>query len=223
MTDTLRVTMLGSGSSSGVPRIDGDWGVCDPNEPRNRRMRCGLLVQRWRGPAGDPAEATTVLIDTSPDLRAQMLAADVKRLDGVIYSHDHADQTHGIDDLRGFVITQRRRVRVWMDEATRATLMHRFQYCFEARGGYPAILDHAGDVGAGEVIIVNGPGGEIAALPIAQNHGYVVSYGFRIGDVGYSNDVVGLDDAAFAALAGLEVWIVDALRLKPHPTHSHLE
>jgi phosphoribosyl 1,2-cyclic phosphate phosphodiesterase len=222
MTDTLRITLLGSGSSAGVPRIGGDWGACDPKEPRNQRTRGGLLVQRWRGPPGRPLEATTILIDTSPDLRAQLLAADVQRVDAVLYSHDHADQTHGIDDLRAFYITHRTRIPVYMDDATRASLHTRFGYCFKSVSGYPAILDDAGVLTPGASLRVDGPGGSIEALPLAQDHGGVQSMGFRFGPAAYSNDVVSMGADVLTALEGLDLWIVDALRYKPHPTHAHL-
>lgn len=222
MTDTLRITLLGSGSSAGVPRIGGDWGACDPKEPRNQRSRGGLLVQRWIGPPGDPMQATTVLVDTSPDLRSQLLAAHVKRVDAVLYSHDHADQTHGIDDLRAFYITHRTRIPVYMDEATRASLHRRFGYCFKGENGYPAILDDVGTLTSGVSVRVIGPGGAIEALPLAQDHGGIVSFGFRFGRAAYSNDVVAMSDEVLAALVGLDLWIVDALRYKPHPTHAHL-
>lgn len=222
MTGTRRITLLGAGSSAGVPRIGGDWGACDPNEPRNQRSRGGLLVQQWQGEPGDPLEATTVLIDTSPDLRAQLLAADVKRVDAVLYSHDHADQTHGIDDLRAFYITHRARIPVYMDEVTRASLHQRFGYCFKSENGYPAILDDAGALTPGVPLRVSGPGGSIQALPLAQDHGGVVSLGFRFGQAAYSNDVVALRQEVLSALTGLDLWIVDALRHKPHPTHAHL-
>jgi phosphoribosyl 1,2-cyclic phosphate phosphodiesterase len=223
MSATLRLTILGCGSSGGVPRADGAWGACDPNEPKNRRSRCSLLAQRWRGPVGDPAEATTILIDTAPELRLQMMNTGVKRMDAVLFSHDHADQTHGLDDLRVYALLARKRVPVFMDDATRATLRMRFDYCFEMRGGYPPILEDSGDVRHGEPITIDGPGGPIAALPLAQDHGGVTSYGFRFGAVAYSNDVVALPDKTMAALRGLDVWIVDALRYTPHPTHAHLE
>src|SRR5262249_49936584 len=149
-------------SSGGVPRADGDWGLCDPSEPRNRRSRCGLLVQQWHGAAGEPKQSTTVLIDTSPDLREQLIAAKVSHVDGVLYTHDHADQTHGIDDLRALVLRMRRRVRVWMDEPTRATMLRRFGYCFNSEKGYPAILEDMGNLEPGQGVVIGGPGGPIA-------------------------------------------------------------
>src|SRR5690606_36069 len=129
----LEVVVLGSGSSGGVPRGDGDWGACDPAEPKNRRLRCSLLVRR-HGPGG----VTSVLVDTSPDLREQMLAARVSHVDAVLYTHDHADQTHGIDDLRVFAGRARRRIPAFMDPPTRAALTQRFGYIFESVNGYPA-------------------------------------------------------------------------------------
>ena len=219
---TLRVTILGCGSSGGVPRADGSWGACDPGEPRNYRTRCGLMLQRWRGAPGDGADATTVLIDTSPDLRAQLLAARVTRIDAVVYSHDHADQTHGLDDLRAFVQRAHKRMPIWMDQITASTLSARFKYVFAGAGAYPPIFDVAGEVVDGEPIQIAGPGGAITLTPLLQDHGGVHSFGFRLGAAAYSNDVAALPEATFARLADLDLWIVDALRRAPHPTHAHL-
>lgn len=222
MSATLRFTLLGTGSSGGAPRIDGSWGACDPLEPRNRRSRCSLLVQRWEGPAGDPHAATTLLIDTSPDLREQALAVGLRRLDAVFYTHDHADQSHGIDDLRAFALLQNAQIPVFMDADTRRTLRTRFGYCFEGGRGYPPILRDAGVLIPGAVQCVDGPGGRIEALALDQEHGPIRSLGFRLGAVAYSNDVSLLPPETLAALRGLDVWIVDALRYRPHPTHAHL-
>ncbi|MGE0829900.1 MAG: MBL fold metallo-hydrolase [Hyphomonadaceae bacterium] len=220
---TLRITILGCGSSGGVPRIDGDWGVCDPNEPKNRRTRCGLLVQRWRGASGADADATTVLIDTAPELRDQLIAAQVKHVDGIVFTHAHADQTHGIDDVRAFALLQRKRLPVWMDAPTRDALIKRFGYCFHGAGAYRPILEDVGDIRVGESFDVAGPGGAISFLPMLQEHGPIMSLGFRFGACAYSNDVSELPPASFAPLAALDLWIVDALRYTPHPTHAHLE
>lgn len=222
MSGTLRVTILGCGSSGGVPRATGDWGVCDPNEPKNRRSRCSLLLQKWAGPAGAAEKATTVLIDTSPDLRLQLAAAKPAHLDAVVISHDHADQTNGFDDVRAFAIKSRRQIPVWMDDATRETFMRRFGYAFESKGGYPAIVRRAGDISPLVPLVIDGPGGKLELLPLDQDHGFSRSLGFRVGPVGYSNDVVDMPDASFAELKGLAIWIVDALRETPHPTHAHL-
>jgi len=218
----LRVTILGSGSSGGVPRADGDWGACDPHEPRNRRSRCGLLLQRWHGDAGNAEDATTVLIDTAPELRLQLAAAGVRHIDAVLYTHDHADQTNGIDDLRAFYIRTRKRVRVHMDRPTRETLSQRFAYCFEGKSSYAPILDVQPDLEPFKHVHVHGPGGTIDLTPLPQDHGTMASLGFRFGQVAYSNDLVRMGPDTMAALAGLELWIVDALREKPHPTHAHL-
>lgn len=220
---TLRVTILGCGSSGGVPRADGAWGDCDPADPRNRRTRCGLMLQRWVGAAGDPAFATTVLIDTAPELRQQTAATGARRLDAVVFSHDHADQTHGLDDLRAFAITMRRQIPVFMDGATRATLRRRFDYCFDSKPGYPAILNDSGDLRHGRPLIIEGPGGSISLTPLTQDHGLGPSLGFRFGMAAYSNDVVELPEESFAHLEGLGLWIVDALRYRPHPTHAHVD
>lgn len=220
---TLRVTVLGCGSSGGVPRATGDWGVCDPNEPKNRRTRCGLLLQQWSGAAGNPEEATTVLIDTPPELRQQLAAAGARRLDGVVLSHDHADQTNGFDDVRAFFLKQRATIPVWLDEATRETFMRRFGYTFVSGPGYPAIVRVGGDISPLVPIRVDGPGGVMELTPLEQDHGFSRSLGFRVGPVAYSNDLVAMPETTFAALNGLSLWIVDALRDKPHPTHAHVE
>lgn len=220
MTATLEVTVLGCGSSGGVPRADGDWGACDPAEAKNLRSRCSLLVRR----PGEGAEReTTLIVDTSPDLRLQTASAGAKRLDAILLTHDHADQVHGIDDVRAFFIRQRARIGCHMDAATDASMMRRFGYIFEAEGGYPAICDRRPIPAHGVRWQVDGPSGAIPVVSFDQDHGGVRSVGYRFGGVAYSSDVVALDEAAFAALAGLDVWIVDALRYRPHPTHAHLE
>ncbi len=223
MTGTLRVTILGCGSSGGVPRATGDWGVCDPNQPKNRRSRCGLLVQKWAGEAGAPEAATTVLIDTPPELRQQLAGSRVAHLDAVIISHDHADQTNGFDDLRAFFIKARATLPVWMDETTRATFMPRFGYAFRSKGGYPAIAREAGRLAPLVPESIDGPGGALEILPLDQDHGFSGSLGFRFGAAAYSNDVVAMPERTFAALERLSLWIVDALRDKPHPTHAHVQ
>ena len=218
MAETLDVVILGCGSSGGVPRGDGDWGACDPKDPRNRRTRCSMLA-RTRGTGGE----TSVLIDTSPDLREQALAAGITRLDAVLYTHDHADQTHGIDDLRVFALRERQRIPAWMDQATHAALNHRFDYIFEAKLGYPPIIEARMLPPHGADWSIEGPGGVIPVKTFDQAHGPIRSVGYRLGGLVYSSDVSDLDDAAFDAIAGAEVWILDALRLQPHPTHAHLD
>ena len=215
---TLDVVILGCGSSGGVPRGDGDWGVCDPSEPKNRRMRCSMLARR-RGPGGE----TNVLIDTSPDLRAQALAAGLNSVDAVLYTHDHADQTHGIDDLRVFAMRARKRIPAWMDAATREALYGRFRYIFESIEGYPAILDICDLPPHGDPWTIEGRGGPIPVSTFDQAHGPIRSVGYRLGPVAYSSDVSDLDQAGLDAVRGCGLWIVDALRMTPHPTHAHLE
>jgi len=217
-----RVTILGCGSSGGVPRADGDWGVCDPAEPRNRRTRCSLLIEQWRETAG-VGEATTVLIDTSPDIREQLLAAEVKRIDAILYSHDHADQTHGIDDVRAIAYRMRRRIPAYMDAFTRRSLETRFRYVFYGEGGYPPILDGTPVLTPLRPVTISGPGGDIEVTPLDQDHGHIRSLGFRFGFVAYSNDVAEIPHESFVALQGVEIWIADALRRAEHPSHAHLE
>lgn len=214
----LKVTILGCGSSGGVPRIGGDWGACDPANPKNRRRRCSILVQAASGVA-----STNVLVDTSPDMRAQLLEAEVGALDGVLYTHEHADHTHGIDDLRAVALNMRKRIDIWANHTTLDMLTTRFSYCFTQPPGsaYPPILK-AHLIEPGEEVTVKGEGGEISARPFSQAHGGIHSLGFRFGDIAYSSDLNGLDEAAIEALAGLEVWIVDALKRSHHPTHFSL-
>lgn len=217
-TGDLEVVILGCGSSGGVPRGDGDWGGCDPAEPKNYRTRCSLLVRRY-GADG----FTSVLIDTSPDLRTQMLAAGVRHVDAVLYTHDHADQVHGVDDLRVFAMRTRRRIPAWMDGATRQALAGRFPYIFESQEGYPAILDERAIPAHGQAWTVGGAGGDLPVVTFDQAHGPIRSVGYRIGPVAYSSDVSDLDETAIEAVRGCELWIVDALRWTPHPTHAHVD
>ena len=222
MNSTLRMTLLGTGSSTGVPRIGGEWGACDPTNPRNRRMRCSALVELSDGNIDTP---TTVLIDTSPDLREQALRAGVRRLDAVLFTHDHADQSHGIDDLRGFALMMRRRIPVHMDAFTARRLTSRFGYCFaDLEGtGYPPILEAMPLLEPLKAVEIEGPGGRLNCVPLDQDHGTMRSLGFRFGPLAYCNDVVNLPQATMDALCGVDVLVVDALRYTPHPTHAHLD
>ena len=227
----FRATILGCGSSGGVPRVGGadgrgDWGTCDPAEPKNRRTRCSLLVERAHGVDGFARQSvTSAAIDTSPDFRAQMLANGVQHLDGVALTHDHADQTHGLDDLRAFAIRTRKRVPVWLDRSTSGGVIERFRYCFEQAEGswYPAILEEQPIPMDGAEFEIAGPAGAIPLLPFLQEHGPVNSLGFRIGDLAYSSDVNGLPPDSFDQLSGVKIWIVDALQIAPHGTHANLE
>lgn len=216
---SYRLTILGCGSSGGVPRIGTMWGACDSENPKNRRRRCSALVER----RGNGA-ATTVLIDASPDLREQLLALRCAAIDAVLFTHDHADHVHGIDDLRMVAYAMKRRIPCYLDEATRASLVSRFAYCFEQRPGssYPPILS-AHDLPAGAYARVDGRGGVIEATAIPQMHGDIATLGFRVRGVAYSPDVSHLPDQALSLLQGLDVWIVDALRYTPHPSHFSLK
>ena len=217
MSDALlRFTILGCGSSPGTPRIGGDWGSCDPAEPRNRRRRAALLIERI-APGG---ARTVVVVDTGPDFRDQMLSAGIGWADGVVYTHAHADHIHGIDDLRSFVINGRRRVDIYADEATAARLHDAFGYCFRTPPGssYPPILnDHR--IRPGEAFRIDGPGGPIELLPYAQQHGSIVSLGFRVGRFAYSSDVSKMPEESIPLLEDLDVFVVDALKDVPHPSH----
>jgi phosphoribosyl 1,2-cyclic phosphate phosphodiesterase len=208
----VRVTILGCGTSGGVPRVggeggNGEWGAANPKDPRNRRRRCSILVQD---------QGKTLLIDTSPDLRAQLLDAQVERIDAVLWTHEHADQVHGIDDVRPYMLRQGP-IEAWSDERTYRILLQRFSYCFAAEDGFynPIYRHHR----------IEGPfvAAGLPVRPFVQDHGIATSLGFRFGPFAYSNDCVTLSDAALETMAGVEVLVVDAMRYRPHPTHAHLD
>lgn len=212
----LRFTILGCGTSAGVPRIGNDWGTCDPGNPKNRRTRVSILVQ---------SDTTTILVDTSPDMREQLLAADVMGLDAVLWTHDHADHCHGIDDLRQIYhhrVHQGRHdepIDGYARTPTMRLLKHRFAYAFEGRDGYrPIVSGH--DLPDALTI------GDITVSCVYMPHGAIWSTGFRFEhqgrSIGYATDFHEMTDAMTALFAGVNVWIVDALREKPHPTHMHL-
>lgn len=221
MTDQIIFTILGCGSSGGVPRLadkqGGDWGACDPANPRNTRKRCSMLVTRQTD-----VGKTSVLIDTSPDMRQQLLDAGTGSLQAVLYTHAHADHVHGLDDLRMVVFNMRERLQVWADGDTSTALLDRFGYAFVQPKGspYPPICEL--NLIDGDVTI-DGPGGPITFAPIKVNHGSIDALGFRIGNLVYMPDVADIPEAAWAQLGNLDCWIVDALRRAPHPTHSHLD
>jgi phosphoribosyl 1,2-cyclic phosphate phosphodiesterase len=221
----LRARILGCGSSGGVPRLDGDWGDCDPKERKNRRQRCSLLIELANSlKALDEDQATRVLIDTAPDLRNQWLEAGAPSLDGVVYTHSHADQLHGIDDLRALVYRRLEKLPAFALPAVAGEITSRFGYIFETPpgSGYPPLMTmEAIETGASATI--KGPGGPVSVQLFDVEHGRAPCAGIRCGPISYTPDVNGLNATAFEVLDGSSVWIVDALREKPHPTHAHVE
>ncbi len=212
----MRVTVLGCGGSGGVPLAGatpgGEWGACDPGNPKNRRRRVSLLVE---------TQGKRLLIDCSPDLRQQLLDNAVTSLDAVLFTHPHADHCHGLDELRALSHAQQHSIPAYLERQTHEALTERFDYAFVSSHRqnrlYPALMaDHAIAYGRFEAV-----GIEMTAF--RQDHGNVESTGFRIGPMAYSTDVKALGEKAFAALQGVELWVVDCLRYDPHPTHSHFE
>ncbi len=220
----MKVTILGCGSSGGVPVAggfpdsstpNGDWGACDPSNPRNRRRRASILVEE--GP-------TSLLVDTTPDLREQLLSRSVRRLNAVFYTHAHADHCHGIDDLRGINFCMEKAIPAYSSEETMNELKQRFAYAFRGpseNGKFyrPSLIAHTLDGDASTPAEV----GSVTVVPFTQNHGNMPSLGLRFGDFAYSTDVWRLNAHAFDVLKGVKVWMVDCMRERPHPTHSHLE
>jgi Metal-dependent hydrolases of the beta-lactamase superfamily I len=207
----VKLRILGCGTSSGVPRIGNDWGACDPAEPRNRRTRVSILVEH---------DDRRILVDTGPDMRQQLLDADVRDVDAVLWTHDHADHCHGIDDLRQLFHARGTPLLGYARSHTLATLHERFAYIFQGKGGYPPVvsaheLPDRLDVGGITVTIVDQP------------HGDIVSAGIRFDiankSIGYSTDFNMLTGDMLNLFQGIDVWVVDALRRRPHPTHPHLD
>ncbi|PWJ85721.1 phosphoribosyl 1,2-cyclic phosphate phosphodiesterase [Pseudaminobacter salicylatoxidans] len=218
MPDLLRLTILGCGSSPGTPRITGDWGNCDPSNPKNRRMRAAAMVERVSANG-----ITRVVIDTGPDFRDQMLMAGVKRIDAVLYTHPHADHIHGIDDLRGYVLEQKQLVDIHADQPTLDRLHEAFGYCFKTPVGssYPPIL-RAHEIEHSDPVIIEGEGGALTFTPLPQIHGDIISLGFRVGPLAYCSDVSHFPPATAELMQDLEFLVVDALQYRPHPSHLSL-
>ena len=212
----LSFNILGCGSSGGVPRLGGNWGDCDPNNSKNQRSRCSLLVE-LTGAQG----ITRVLIDTSPDMRSQLLRANVGKLDGVVYTHEHADHVHGIDDLRMVFFNMRKRINVWADTKTQEALLQKFGYTFVQVEGspYPPILEMSTIDGQ---FSIDGPGGKITLNPFNVQHGTITSLGLRIEDVAYIPDISEMNEVAWEQIKKANIWILDALRRTPHQSHTHL-
>jgi phosphoribosyl 1,2-cyclic phosphate phosphodiesterase len=216
---TVTLTIMGCGSSAGVPRPALGWGHCDPNNPKNRRRRCSLLAERNSGNG-----VTRVVIDTSPDLREQLIDAEVDHLDAVFLTHEHADQTHGIDDLRSVVLHQRKRIPTYFNQSTAKDIMARFSYCFIAPEGsdYPPILTrHAIEAGESQEIL--GRGGAMTFAAFNLQHGRIPALGYRIGNAAYTPDLNDIPQASWPALENLDLWIVDGLRYAPHPSHFSVD
>ncbi len=220
MTIETTFTLLGTGSSGGVPRIGNDWGACDPTNPKNRRRRCAMLVEQRIAES-----MTSILIDTGPDMREQLLSANVEHLDAVLLTHAHADHIFGMDDLRQLAIRHRERVNVYMDTPTSDTVMQAFGYCYKQEPGtsYPTIcIEHR--ITPAEQFCITGSGGDIQVRPFVVNHGDINALGFRFGNLAYLPDVKTVDlSDSIDALTGLDVLILDALRHTPHPTHMNVE
>lgn len=206
----MKLRILGCGTSSGVPRIGNDWGACDPTEPRNRRRRASILVETAR---------SRVLVDTTPDMREQLLDAGVADIDAVLWTHDHADHCHGIDDLRQLYHARGRPVTGYARPQTLASLRRRFAYAFEGKDGYPPSVD-------GRPLPDRLTIGDLEIAIVDQPHGPITSAGIRFRNGGksiaYATDFNELTDDMAALYAGADIWVVDALRHRPHPTHPNL-
>lgn len=215
-----RFTILGCGSSPGVPRITGEWGACDPKNPKNRRTRASMLVEQ----VGHDGKLTSVVIDTGPDFRTQMIAVGARELSAVVLTHAHADHLHGIDDIRSFVYKNEHRMPVWGDPVTMERVIEGFRYVFETPAGssYPPIA-RAMMIDISGAFEIEGPGGTLPFLPIVQHHGDAHSLGFRIGDFAYCTDVSDFPADSLPRLEGLETLVIDCLQYRHHPSHLSLQ
>lgn len=213
------ITILGCGSSGGVPRVGQGWGACDPKNPKNRRRRCSILVDQ----CADDGATTRVLVDTSPDLRQQLLDCGVDHLDAILVTHPHADHINGIDDVRPLVIKARKRIALHMDAATSSFVRRSFSYIFETPPGslYPPLLEEI-RIEAGKALKLEGPGGLVEALPFELQHGEIPALGFRFGNLAYTPDLNAIPACSHTHLENLDTWIVDALRYTRHPSHFSL-
>lgn len=216
---SITLTILGCGSSAGVPRPALGWGACDPNNPKNRRLRCSLMAEKQSADG-----ITRVIIDTSPDLREQLITANVDHIDAVFLTHEHADQTHGIDDLRSVVLHQHRRIPTYFNESTAKDIALRFSYCFVSPPGsdYPPILDRR-SIEAGESRTIEGKGGALTLTAFLLQHGNIPALGYRIGNAAYTPDLNDIPRESFAALENLDLWIIDGLRYAQHPSHFSIK
>lgn len=221
MSETRRtITILGCGSSGGVPRVGQGWGACDPTNPKNRRRRCSILVEQ----SGADGGTTRILVDMSPDLRQQLLDADVGHLDAILLTHQHADHVNGIDDVRPLVLGMSRRIALHMNGETAAVIRRSFSYIFETPPGsqYPPLLDDV-RIESGAQLQLAGPGGVIDARPFAVAHGEIGALGYRFGNIAYTPDLNAIPDSSRPYLEDLDVWVIDALRYRRHPSHFSLD
>ncbi len=223
----VRSVILGCGSSGGVPRVGGDWGICDPKNPKNKRSRSSLYVEFWDNKIMPPPQnRTAVIIDTSPDLREQFLSADIQRLDAVLFTHEHADQSHGIDDLRAIAYRMRKQIPTYMDQNTKDHVHKRFHYCFEKPEGrvHPPILALQDLMKGGDTLIIDGPGGALSIKVLQLSHGPTPSLGFIFDErLGYAPDVWDISPNSLTELYDIDTFIVDALRYNDHPTHANAD
>ena len=216
---STKITILGCGSSTGVPRVGNEWGACNPKIVENNRSRCSILIQKI-----NENDSTSIIVDTGPDFRSQVNRENVKKIDAVFYTHEHADHTHGIDDLRMYALRDKKRVDVFASDATSKNLIQKFGYCFETKGGtgYPPILN-LNLIEHGQICSVKGEGGNIDIMPLNQIHGNINSFGYKIDNIVYSSDISELPNESVQYIENCKIWIVDALRWNPHPTHFHVD
>jgi phosphoribosyl 1,2-cyclic phosphate phosphodiesterase len=209
----MRAIILGSGGAAGVPAIASGWGNCDPSNPKNRRLRPSILVE---------SGSTRILVDTSPDLRQQLLDNNIQSLDALVFTHTHADHLHGIDDIREVNRFMKSEIPLWASAASLTEIAHRFAYVFEplapdSKSIYkPLLQPHPID---GPFMV-----GDIAVVPLKQDHGYQETLGFRFGDLAYSTDLVRMSDSSYELLEGIDTWIIGCLTNAPnHPTHVSVD
>ena len=219
MTTNTKITILGCGSSTGVPRVGNEWGACDPKLSENNRSRCSILIEKI-----DENEITSVIVDTGPDFRNQVNRANIKKIDAVFYTHEHADHTHGIDDLRMYALRDKKRIDVFASATTSENLKQKFGYCFENKSGSgsPPILN-LNLIEHGKMYNIKGEGGIIGITPINQVHGNISSFGYKVDSIVYSSDISELPSESVEYIKNCKIWIVDALRWSPHPTHFHVD